>query len=391
MGASDKTKAVHTGESFGKAWYINPMHPPIWLSNTFGADSPERFAELCYWYGRVSNPNFTVLEKKYAALHDGKYALSFSTGMAAISSLFFSLLGNNTHVIAGQPLYCGTYDLLTRILPKMFKKFRVSFVKETEQSPKFLRGLIRRSTALMYFSSPANPTMPIFDIKLWADIAAKARIPLAVDNTFATPINQKPLDWGASVAVESLTKFSGDDGTRFGGIAVSDDRELTERLHYLRTHLGCTLDAEAAWHIAKSVRTLPTRIAAHNKNTAIIAEYLLSCPKIKRVLYPGNPRSSGYPVAKTQMSGFGSMLAFEINGGHRKLRRFAKRLVKAFGPLCVSLGSSNTIISPVYSSVYKDLPRSETKAMGITTGLFRVSVGLEDPYDLCKQFGNALR
>ncbi|MBI2941024.1 MAG: PLP-dependent transferase [Chloroflexi bacterium] len=381
------TRAIHAGERPDPA--TGAIAPPIYQTATFGLDRAEtgaaRFAGQLpgYIYTRIANPTQTVFEEKMATLEGGEAALATATGMAAINALAFSLLRAGDHLLASDALYGSTYDLFAHRLPGF--GIATSFVDATDLSA--VERALRPETRLLFVESPGNPTLAVADIQALAALTRPRGTMLAVDNTFATPINQRPLALGADLVVHSATKYIGGHGDALGGVLVGASA-LVDQVHRGLNDFGGTISPFNAWLLNRGAQTLPLRVARHNENGLAIAQFLEGHPAISWVHHPGLASHPQHAVARRQMKGFGGMIAFELKGGLDAGRGLmnAVRLCT----LAVSLGDVRTLISHPASMSHAKVPRERRVAAGISDGLVRLSVGLEDAADLIGDLGNAL-
>ncbi len=371
---------------------LRDISPPIHLSSTFYFKSAEEGGELFegkkegYIYTRLSNPTIKILEDTLAKLENGEAALCFGSGMGAISALIFSVLKQGDKVIFSDPIYGGTYALFKRLEEKGFFKFRG--IKAHEFTEK-LKKEIDRKTKLVYIETPANPTLDIVDIEEVAKITKKKGILLAVDNTFATPYHQRPLELGADIVIHSLTKYLGGHTDLIGGALIGKKEIMEEIDKEERAHIGAVLSPFNAWLVLRGIRTLAVRMKVHSENAMILAKFLNEHPKVTKVFYPGLENFKGHEIAKKQMEkGFSGMLSFIHKNGKRGAIKFIDSLklcVKA-----VSLGAVETLIEHPASMTHSTMTEEELINAGIHPGLVRISVGIENIEDIIRDIDKAL-
>lgn len=372
--------------------------PPIYQTSTFtferAADAAAMFAgeKPGFVYTRLGNPTVAAWEKRVALLEAAPNAptvpaaLAFSSGMGAISATLLALAAHGDHIVATEPLYGGTAELLGSFLPRL--GIRVSMVRAGD-SEGLRRTLSRRRTVALLVETPANPTLEVVDLRLAAALAQEFGARLVVDNTFATPIFQRPLSLGAEVVVHSSTKYLGGHGTVIGGAVVaSDTRWVNENLLPLRKLLGAVPSPFDAWLLYQGSKTLELRVRRAAETALQLAQWLSSQPAVAWVRHPGLPGDPGHEVASRQMSGYGAMIAFGIRGGAGAGSRFldALRVAKR----AVSLGCTDTLIEHPATMTHAHVPEPERRAAGISDDLIRVSVGLEDLEVLRQDFEEAL-
>ncbi|HMI30817.1 MAG TPA: aminotransferase class I/II-fold pyridoxal phosphate-dependent enzyme, partial [Candidatus Limnocylindrales bacterium] len=335
------------------------------------------------FYSRYSNPTVEAAELKIAALEGGERALCFGSGMAAISSLLLSQLRHGDNVVATRELYGGTFEFLERMLPRW--GVSVTFVKPTDL--KALAAAIGPMTRLIYTETPTNPILTVVDVAGVAEIARRNRIPCAIDNTFASPINQRPIGSGFDFVLHSATKYLGGHCDLVGGVVVGP-RDRMEEVWSHRKLLGGLLDPHAAYLLERGIKTLALRMARHNENGLTIARHLAGHPRIRKVYYPGLPEHPGHEVAKRQMSGFGGVLAFDVDATKEETIRFVEALELAY--LAPSLGGVETLVSQPSMTSHYFLAPEERAAQGISDSLVRVALGIEDAPDLIRDLDRAL-
>jgi methionine-gamma-lyase len=381
------TTAVHAGAA--PEHYSGSLSVPVYQSAVFGFPDADRGAAINagelpgYSYGRKGTPTQSALEVALCELEGGAAAIALSSGMAAISATLLTLLEPGDHVIASEYLYATSTTLLDQLLQPL--GIGVTYVDATNPE-NFASGMTDR-TKVMFIESPANPMLKLVDIEAAVQCAHARDLQVVIDNTFATPVNQRPLMFGVDIVIHSASKYLGGHGDLIAG-GVIGPVEFIERLRW-RTNkvLGGVIAPHTAWLVMRGIRTLPLRIERHNANAMKVAEFLESHPKVQRVYYPGLPSHPQHDLARRQMFGFGGMLAFEVSG-----LEAGKRLVNSLKlcTLAVSLGNVETLIQHSASMTHAALPRDRRLAIGITDGLLRLSVGIERASDIIADLEQAL-
>jgi methionine-gamma-lyase len=381
------TRCVHAGEGHNP---FGAHATPIYQTSTYVFESAEQAAAIFsgapgYRYIRSppNTPTHAAFVEKICSLEGGEAGLSFSSGMAAETALFLSQLKCGDHLLSTNIIYGGTYGLISSLLTKF--GIDVSFVDTTD--PKLVRASMRDNTRMVFLESPANPTMAVSDISEISRIAKEAGAVTAVDNTFATPYFQQPLRLGADIVVESCTKYIGGHGDLLGGVAVGST-ELIESMKRPALLAGATMGTHEAWLCLRGLKTLHLRMERHAENAMKLAEFLDSHTRIERVNYPGLSHHPQHSVARKQMSGWGGMLSFELKGGMEAGRRLMNNL--SLSSLAVSLGSVDTLVEHPASMTHAVMPRETRESLGISDGLVRVSVGIEDADDILADFERGL-
>ena len=383
----DSTRSVHEAEPFDEQ--TGSVTTPIFETSTFGFRRAEDvpvavggFGEKGYTYSRWENPTVVRLEKKLAALEHGEDGAGFSSGMAAISTSVFSFLKKGAHVLAIRDLYGGTYALLRDILPDMGLDTTL-----VESSDFALERGVKKSTRIVYIESPTNPTLKIVDIRKAAKLAHSNGAVLMVDNTFASPVNQNPMDLGADVVLHSVTKYiNGHMDVTAGAVVAS--KENAHKIKMMRRDFGGTLDPLPAWLILRGMKTMAIRVRQQNATAMVLAEFLSTHRKVAKVHYPGLKSHPQHQLARRQMKGFGGMLSVEIKGTTKDAMKFTESLKVA--TLAASLGGVGTLVSQPYNMTHTQMSAKERALTGIPETLVRVSVGIEDTDDLVEDFRRAL-
>lgn len=383
----DSTKSVHEAEPFDEQ--TGSITTPIYEASTFGFKRAEDvptavggFGEKGYTYSRWENPTVVRLEKKLAAFEHGEAGAAFSSGMAAISTALFSFVKKGMHVLGIRDLYGGTYALLHDILPGY--GFDTTLVETSDAS---LGRALKKNTKIVYIESPTNPTLKLIDISKAARLAHSNGAILMVDNTFASPINQNPIDLGADVVLHSMTKYINGHADLIAGATVAS-KKSTHEIKMMRRDFGGTLDPLPAWLILRGMKTMAIRVRQQNETAQVLAEFLSAHRKVKTVHYPGLKTHPQHQLAKKQMSGFGGMLSFEIRGSTKDAMRFTESV--RIATLAASLGGVETLVSQPYNITHTQMSAKERAATGIPDTLIRVSVGIEDSGDLVDDFKHAL-
>jgi len=382
----DATSAVHAGEE--KFHLDAPVGVSIARTANFTFKSTEemkRWAEgksSAYIYTRYGNPTLAIAEKKIAALEGAEDAIVTASGMAAISSTLLSLLKAGDDLIVTRQVYGGSYRLFRDVFPR----FGIG-VRYVESDLDGIERLVSPRTKVLYVETPTNPTLRLVDLRKAAAFAKEWGLVSIVDNTFASPALQKPLELGFNMVVHSATKFLAGHSDVIAG-AAAGSRVLIEPVRQNVIYLGGSMDPEAAFLLIRGMKTLGVRVERQSKSAMLVAKYLARHPKVARVHFPGLPSHPDHALAKRQMSRFGSMMAFDLKGGLPAARRFCDR-VRVF-LLAASLGGVESLaILPIYSSHYR-MSIAELRAAGVEPGTVRISVGLEDPADLIEDLRQAL-
>jgi methionine-gamma-lyase len=383
------TLAVHAGEAPCPA--TGALDTPIYQSTTFvSADADEMAAvygeqKPGYMYTRYGNPTIHALEAKLAALEGGEAALATASGMAAVSTAILGYVKTGDHVVAGRSIYGASYNFLNKKLPRMGAS--ATFVESSRVED--LEKAIRPNTRLIYFETPSNPVLQVVDLAAVAALGRARGIPTVVDNTFASPALQQPLRLGVTVVVHSATKYLCGHGDAMGGAIIGPREYISLLVHEVIRDYGGVISPFNAWLILRGIRTLHLRMPAHCSNAQQVAEFLAGHAQVERVYYPGLPQHPGHKVAKKQMSAFGAMISFEARGGYESGRQVMDR-VKLFAR-AASLGDTRSLIVHPASTSHRAVPPEERRAIGITDGLVRLSVGVEGAGDLISDLDLALQ
>lgn len=383
------TISIHAGSEGKNA--NNALNPPIYQTSTFVFDSIEHVEKVMsfesddYVYTRGNNPTLRLFENRMTALEGGKGAVAFASGMAAISSVLFSFLKPGDNIIVNKTLYGSSYNVVTHVLPQYNINYKIADLTDIER----LSELIDENTKVIYFETPSNPNLRIIDIKRVSEIAEKKNIKVVVDNTFATPYFQRPLSLGADVVVHSATKYICGHGDVVGGVAVAKDADYIQYLKFdYMCEFGGVMSPFNAWLLLRGLKTLGVRMREHEKNAMAVASFLKSHPKVKEVYYPGLADFKGHDIAKEQMSGFGAMISFEIDGDLEDAKKVVNSVKLA--QLAVSLGDCETLIELPAAMTHRGYPKEELAKFGLTESMIRISVGLEGVQDIIEDLNNAL-
>jgi len=382
----DATRAIHSGEL--KRGIGAPVATPIARTSSFTFSSTaemKRWAEgksKAYIYTRYGNPTLAVAESRLAALEGGEAAIVTASGMAAISSALLAVLKAGDELIATRQLYGGTYRLMRDVLPGLGIR-----VHHVEADLAGIERLVNAQTRALYIETPTNPTLRLVDLRQALEFARRHKLVSLIDNTFATPILQKPLALGFDLVLHSATKYMGGHSDLIAGAAIGSEARI-RRVRQMIIDLGGSMDPDAAFLLIRGLKTLELRVLRQCESAMAVARFLARHPRVARVHYPGLASHPDHKLAKRQMRGFGSMLAFDLRGGLPAARRFCDR-VRVF-LLAASLGGvESLVVLPIYTSHYR-MSRQELAAAGVEPGTVRVSVGLEDPRDLLADLKQAL-
>lgn len=383
-----ETLAIHAGEEKDQH---QALTAPIYMSSTFIFDSIQQaddtfsFKRRAYVYTRGGNPTINLLERRVAALESGVDGVAFSSGMAAITTALLSLVKQGEHILAHNNLYGSTYSSIN----KLFPNFGISATFADLTAINNIKKHITPLTKVIYFETPVNPTLEIIDIAAIATIAREHKIKVVVDNTFASPFLQRPLELGADVVVHSATKYLSGHGDAVAGIAVARDADYITNLKFgYMCELGGVISPFNAWLILRGLKTLGIRMERHSQNAAVIAEFLSNQPKVARVMYPGLSTHVGHALAKKQMTGFGGIISFELHGEAETAAKFIEHVHLA--KLAVSLGDAETLIEIPALMTHKSYSAEDLSKCKFSQKTIRISVGLENHNDIIDDLNNAL-
>ncbi|MCE4618811.1 MAG: cystathionine gamma-synthase [Desulfurococcales archaeon] len=377
------TKAIHVGED-PRSMQYGDVVIPIHLSTTFAKSSVDE-VDKGYVYSRTGNPTRDALEAKLAALEGGKYALAFSSGLAAEATVLLALLNKGDHVVAFDDLYGGT----RRLFNKVMSRYGIKFTYVDARDPERVEKAIDDRTRMIWVETPTNPLMKLADIRALAEIADQKDVILVVDNTFATPYFQNPLVLGAHIVVHSVTKYIAGHSDVVGGAVIVNDEDLYSRLRFHQNAVGAILSPFDSWLVMRGLKTLALRMEKHQANAIAIAKYLEEHPLVERVYYPGLPSHPQHDLARRQMKGYSGMLSFEIKGGLGNAVKFVESL-RIFS-LAESLGGVESLIEIPSLMTHASVPPDERERIGIRDSLIRISVGIEDLDDLIEDLDRGFR
>ncbi|CAN5884722.1 bifunctional cystathionine gamma-lyase/homocysteine desulfhydrase [soil metagenome] len=372
------TICIHAGQEPDPS--TGAIITPIFQTSTYVQEALGKHKG--YEYARTQNPTRAALEANLAAIEGGKAAYAFASGMAAIGAIT-SMLKSGDHVVVTDNTYGGTFRLFDKVLTKYQLKF--SYV-ETSQHDEIVRA-IRPETKMLFVETPTNPVLRLTDMAGAAEIAHSRNVRLVVDNTFASPSVQRPIDFGADMVVHSTTKYLNGHSDSSGGVVIATRDEDIEWLQFIQNAAGAILSPFDSWLVLRGTKTLAVRMAQHNKNGQLLAEALATHPKVQQVIYPGLPSHPQYELARTQMKGFGGMVSFDV-GTFEEARRVCNS-VKLMA-LAESLGGVETLISHPASMTHASVPPERRAAIGLTDSLVRISAGIEDSDDLIEDIRQAL-
>ena len=372
------TICIHAGQEPDPS--TGAIITPIFQTSTYVQDELGRHKG--YEYARTQNPTRAALEANIAAIVGGKAAFAFASGMAAIGAIA-TMLVSGDHVVVTDNTYGGTF----RLFDKVLTRYRIDFSYVDTSQPDRIREALRPNTKLLFIETPTNPVLRLTDLDCTARIARAAGVRLVVDNTFASPYLQRPLQLGADLVVHSTTKYLNGHADSIGGIVVAVRDEDIEWLRFIQNAEGAILSPLDAWLVLRGTKTLALRMAQHNVNGLAIAEFLASHPKVQQVFYPGLPSHPQHELAKKQMNGFGGMVSFDA-GTFEGARRVCNRV--RLMALAESLGGVETLISHPASMTHASVPAEHRAAIGLPDSLVRISVGIEDAADLIEDLRQAL-
>ncbi|MCI9844296.1 cystathionine gamma-synthase [Flavobacterium pectinovorum] len=375
------TKVIHGGQHHDPS--TGAVMPPVYQTSTFVQTSPGKPLGD-YEYSRASNPTRTALENALASIENGTRGLAFSSGLAATDCILRSFKAGD-EVIAMDDLYGGTYRMFSRVYKDSGIKFH--FVDMTDIAK--LKSLINENTKLIWVETPTNPLMKLADIEEIAKITKENKIWLAVDNTFATPYLQKPLDLGADIVMHSATKYLGGHSDVIAGALIVKDEALGEQLHFQQFATGATLGPMDSFLVLRGIKTLSLRVQRHCENGEKVVAFLSNHPKIKTVYYPGLPNHPFHEIAKKQMKAFGGMVSFTFVSGKKEDSVLFLEKLKVF-TLAESLGGVESLANHPALMTHASIPADKRAEVGITDDLVRLSVGIEDAEDLIADLKQAL-
>ena len=383
------TRAVHAGETIDKE--TGSVTQGIHQSSTYAFPSVEEMARVfrgessAYIYTRYANPTSRSVEEKLAELEDCDEGVLFASGMAAMATIFLTFCHPGAHLVVSRDVYGGTFQLAAEVIRDQLG-LAVRFVDATDSED--LRGALEGGPALVCVESPTNPLLRVVDLEKTAEMVHEAGSLLVVDNTFATPVNQNPARFGADIVLHSASKYLGGHSDLIAG-AVAGGSEIMGMIRKTLRLLGGCIDPHAAWLLGRSMKTLPLRVHRQNQNAEAIARYLSEHPKVKGVYYPGLPSHPEHDLAARQMTGFGGVLSFELSGGAPALETLTPRMKLTV--LAPSLGGVDSLMMPPAISSHISVPEEVRRQSGISDGLLRLAVGIEDTEDLLSDLDQALK
>lgn len=372
------TDAVHAGQSSDPT--TGAVVTPIFQTSTY--EQEELGKHKGYEYGRTQNPTREAYERNVAALEGGLHGIAFASGLAATGAVA-DLFSAGDHIVVTRNVYGGTY----RVFETVRRRFGLEFSFVDTSNLDHVRESIRPATRLIFLETPTNPMMMLADIAAVADLAHENDCKLLVDNTFMSPYLQRPLELGADFVLHSATKYLNGHSDVIGGIVVVSDDETAERLHYLQNAVGGVPSPFDCWLVLRGIKTLPLRMRQHDANARVLATMLAEHPKVESVNYPGLPDHPQHDLARRQCSGFGGMISFDV-GTLEKAATLMKH-TRVF-TLAESLGAVESLISHPATMTHASVPKADREAFGITDGLVRISVGIEDVEDLEEDLRRAL-
>ncbi|GIO26772.1 methionine gamma-lyase [Ornithinibacillus bavariensis] len=383
-----ETSVIHEG--YDSKDMLGSLSTPLFQTSTYTFATAEqgerRFAgeEDGYIYSRLGNPTVKVLEDRIAALENGERGLAFGSGMAAVSAVLIALTKANDHILCSSGLYGCTFGLLTM----MKEKYNISHDFSQMETEEDIRSKIRPETACIYVETPINPTMKLIDLELVVRVAKEYGIPVVVDNTFASPYLQNPLDLGCDVVLHSATKYIGGHGDVIAGLVVGKKEFLDEVAMTTLKDIGGVISPFDAWLLLRGLKTLPVRMDRHSDNAEEIFKRLKTHPNVTEVYYPNDESRSDYAIMKKQMRRGGGVISFEIKGTKKDAQSFLNNL--SFLKIAVSLGDAETLIEHPATMTHAVVPGESQRDMGITDQLIRLSVGLEAWEDIWHDLEQAL-
>ena len=375
------TKVIHGGQQHEP--HTGSVNVPVFLTSTFAQRSPGEL-KSGYEYSRAANPTRQALEDALASIENGARGLAFGSGLAAIDAVL-KFLNPGDEVIAVDDLYGGTYRLFT----KLFSKYQLKFTFINFDDANNISEYITEKTKLIWLETPTNPLMKLVDIKAVCDLVKGKNILVAVDNTFATPYIQRPLDLGADIVMHSATKYLGGHSDVVAGALITKTKELGEQLHFIQFASGGILGPHDSYLVLRGIKTLALRMQRHSENGQKVAEFLQNHPKVKEVIYPGLDSHPQRELAKNQMNGFGGMVTFTFKSGKKEDSISFLEKLKVF-TLAESLGGVESLANHPAMMTHASIPAEKRAEIGITDDLVRLSVGIEDAEDLIADLENSL-
>jgi cystathionine gamma-lyase len=379
-GSGFSTRAIHAGQDPDPATGATIV--PIYQTSTYTQEAPGQHKG--YEYSRTGNPTRTALEECVAALEGAGYGLAFASGLAATTAVM-SLLSPGDHVVAGDDLYGGTYRLFDRVLPR---SGGLDFTYADTTNAASVEEALRPETKLLWIETPTNPMLTLSDIARLSEMAHERGVFVAVDNTFASPYFQNPLALGAEIVVHSTTKYMGGHSDVVGGAVATSNEEFHAGVKFYQNAAGAVPGAFDSWIVLRGLKTLAVRMRQHEENALAVAEFLQTHPEVDKVYYPGLPDHPQHELAKRQMSGFSGMVSFTLREG-AKAAYAAVQKMRVFH-FAESLGGVESLITHPATMTHAAIPREQREARGVTDGLMRLSVGIEDREDLIADLDGAI-
>jgi len=373
------TKVVRSGISPDPS--TGAIVPPIYQSATYVLEEVGK--DKGYDYTRASNPTREMLENNLAALDGGKYGICYSSGMAAVDSVM-KLFKSGDHIVCSDDVYGG----VSRLYNNLLVNYDLTFTYVNSSNPQEVEDAIQDNTKLIWIETPTNPLLKVTDLDAVGKIAKKRGILYGVDSTFSTPALLRPLEFGADITMHSTTKYLSGHNQIIGGILITNDDELSEKFKFIQKTVGAVPSPFDCWLTLLGIKTLSLRVTRHCENAQVIAEFLEAHPKVERVTYPGLPSHPQYDIAKDQMDGFSGMISMELKGGIPAGISLMNGLELC--SLAESLGAVETMITHPATMTHADVPKDERLARGLTDGLVRLSVGIEDNEDIIADLNQAL-
>ncbi len=374
------TKAVRAGIKPDPT--TGAIVPPIYQTATYVLEEVGK--NKGFDYTRASNPTRAVLEENLAALDGGKYGVSFASGLSAVDAVTRSMLSPGDHVVSSDDVYGG----VSRMFNQIHKRFGLEFTYVDSSTPENVEKAIRPETKMIWLETPTNPLLRVTDLEAVARIGKAHGIPTAVDPTFATPALLRPLEFGIDIVVHSTTKYLSGHNQIIGGVVITNNEEYFQKFKFFQKSIGAVSSPFDCWLTLLGVKTLPLRMEKHSANGMVVAKYLEEHPKVDRVSYPGLPSHPRHDIAKKQMSAFSGMITFELVGGIESGRTLMNSVKLC--SLAESLGAVETMITHPATMTHADVPKEEREARGLTDGLVRISVGIEDVEDIIADLDQAL-
>lgn len=374
------TRAIHAGQEPDPV--TGAVITPVYQTTTFAQFEPG--VHKGYDYSRSGNPTRSVLETVLAAVEGGAHAFAFASGLGALTTLMLALFESGGHVVAGDDVYGGTY----RLFDKVLKRFGIEATYVDTTDPENVRRAITPETKMVFLETPTNPLLKLTDLKAVTAVAAERGLITVVDNTFASPYLQNPLNLGADIVLHSTTKYIGGHSDVVGGALVLKDDRFAPAIRFHQNAVGATPDPYASWLTLRGLKTLAVRMDRHVENAQALSSFLSAHPAVEEVIYPGLSSHPQYELARRQMKGPGGMIALRLKGGERETRAFLKKLL--YFTLAESLGGIESLIEVPALMTHAALLPETRRALGITDSLVRISVGIEDIGDLKADLAQAL-